>query len=83
MKKAFTIIEMLVVVVVIATLMTIVFRLSSIGEDSEYHNRTIVRMQKLENCLSGYYAFGILEPACGSFQGHHLQRPCQGVRCRL
>jgi prepilin-type N-terminal cleavage/methylation domain-containing protein len=63
MKKAFTIIEMLVVVVVIATLMTIVFRLSSIGEDSEYHNRTIVRMQKLENCLSGYHAaFGSYPP---------------------
>ena len=63
MKKAFTIIEMLVVVVVIATLMTIVFRLSSIGEDSEYRNRTIVRMQKLENCLSGYHAaFGSYPP---------------------
>lgn len=63
MKKAFTIIEMLIVVAVIAILMTIVFRLSSLGADNEKRNITITRMQKLENCLSGYFAaFGSYPP---------------------
>ena len=63
MKKGFTLIEMLVVVVVLVTLMSITFRLSSIGSDSEYRNRTISRLNRLENCLSGYYAaFGTYPP---------------------
>ena len=56
MKKGFTLIEMLVVVVVLVTLMTMTFRLSSIGSGSSARNATINRMQRLENCLSGYYA---------------------------
>ena len=47
---------MLIVVVVLVTLMTITFRLSSIGSDQTRRNSTISRMQRLENCLSGYYA---------------------------
>lgn len=63
MRKAFTLIEMLIVVVVLTTLMAIVFRLSSIGKDSTSRSVTIARMQKLENCLSGYYAaFGSYPP---------------------
>lgn len=63
MKKGFTLIELLVVIVVIVTLMTIVFRISGIGADADNYNRTIVRMQRLENCLSGYYAaFGSYPP---------------------
>ena len=63
MKRAFTLIELLVVVVVLVTLMSIVFKLSSLGADAESRNRTIVRMQRLENCLSGYYAaFGSYPP---------------------
>lgn len=63
MKRAFTLVEMLIVVVVLATLMTMVFRLSSIGGDSTARSETIARMQKLENCLSGYYAaFGSYPP---------------------
>lgn len=63
MKRGFTLIELLVVVVVMVTLMSIVFRISSIGSDSDKYNRTIVRMQRLENCLSGYYAaFGSYPP---------------------
>lgn len=63
MKKGFTLIEMLVVVAVMATLMTVVFRLSSVSDSEERRTRTIVRMQKLENCLSGYYAaFGSYPP---------------------
>ena len=47
---------MLIVVVVLVTLMTMTFRLSSIGSNSTARNNTINRMQRLENCLSGYYA---------------------------
>ena len=63
MKKAFTLVEMLIVVVVIVTLMTMTFRLSSLGGESEYRNRTVTRLNRLENCLSGYYAaFGTYPP---------------------
>ena len=56
MKKGFTLVEMLIVVVVLVTLMTITFRLSSTGSDQSRRASTISRMQRLENCLSGYYA---------------------------
>lgn len=63
MKRGFTLIEMLVVVVILATLMGMVFRLGSIGSDSDRHTKTVVRIQRLENCLSGYYAaFGSYPP---------------------
>lgn len=63
MKKAFTLVELLVVVVVIVTLMSITFRLAGSGSDSQHRNYTINRMQRLENCLSGYYAaFGSYPP---------------------
>ena len=56
MKKAFTLVELLIVVVVIVALMTITFRLSSVGGDNTKRNKTIERMNRIENCLSGYYA---------------------------
>ena len=63
MKKAFTLVELMVVVVVIVTLLAITFRLVSVGEDATYRNRTIARMQRLENALSGYFAaFGSYPP---------------------
>lgn len=63
MKKAFTLIELLIVVVVLVTLMTMTFRLTSIGADQSNRNTTVTRLQKLENCLSGYYAaFGTYPP---------------------
>lgn len=63
MKKAFTLVEMLIVVVVLITLMTIVFKLSGVGRDQQARNTTVTRMQRLENCLSGYYAaFGTYPP---------------------
>ena len=63
MKKAFTLVELLIVVLVLATLMSIVFRLSSIGSDATKRSTTIDRLQRLENCLSGYYAaFGSYPP---------------------
>ncbi len=63
MKKGFTLLEMLIVIVVLATLMGIVFRLSSLGADSDRRTKTVLRMQCVENCLSGYYAaFGSYPP---------------------
>ena len=54
---------MLIVVVVLVTLMSMVFRLGSVGGSSAARNRTISRLQRVENCLSGYYAaFGTYPP---------------------
>ena len=62
-KKGFTLVEMLIVVVVLVTLMSITFRLSAIGDSSTRRNTTVNRLQRVENCLSGYYAaFGTYPP---------------------
>jgi len=54
---------MLIVVVVLVTLMTMTFRLGSITSENKARNTTITRLQRLENCLSGYYAaFGTYPP---------------------
>jgi len=55
-RQAFTLIELMIVVVIIAVLMTVVFRLGGLGGDASCRNTTIGRLQKLENALSGYYA---------------------------
>ena len=63
MKKAFTLVELMVVVVVIVTLLAITFRLVGVGDDVTARNKTIARMQRLENALSGYFAaFGSYPP---------------------
>lgn len=63
MRKAFTLVELLVVVVVIVTLMAVTFRLAGVAGSSNNRNRTIERMQRIENALSGYYAaFGSYPP---------------------
>ncbi len=63
MKKGFTLVEMLVVVAVLITLMSLAFRLGGIAKQDDERNRTVLKMQKLENCLSGYYAaFGTYPP---------------------
>ena len=63
MKKGFTLIELLIVTVVIVALMGIVFRLTGIAGSSSKRETTVSRMQRLENCLSGYYAvFGSYPP---------------------
>ena len=63
MRKAFTLVEMLIVVVVLVTLMSITFRLGAVNTTSSRRNTTVSRLQRLENCLSGYYAaFGSYPP---------------------
>ena len=62
-NRGFTLIELLIVVTIMATLMTIMFRLGAISADESKKITTVTRMQKLENCLSGYYsAFGSYPP---------------------
>lgn len=68
MKKAFTLVELMIVVVVIAILASVTFRIAGLGRDSSNRNITVSRLQRLENCLSGYFAaFGSYPPVelCG------------------
>ena len=63
MKRAFTLIEMMVVIAVLVTLMAMTFRLGRIASESEERSTTIARMQRLENALSGFHAaFGCYPP---------------------
>jgi prepilin-type N-terminal cleavage/methylation domain-containing protein len=63
MKKAFTLVELMVVIVVIAILIGISFKVAGLGEDASKRNMTVARLQRLENALSGYYAaFGSYPP---------------------
>ena len=62
-KSGFTLIELLIVTVVIVTLASIVFRLANLGGNETARAKTVRRLQRLENCLSGYYAaFGTYPP---------------------
>ncbi len=55
-RDGFTLIELLVVTVVVVTLMGVVFRLAGVGGTNRAKARTIDRLQRIENALSGYYA---------------------------
>ena len=83
MKRAFTLIEMLIVVAVMVTLMSMVFRLTSIGGSATARNVTVSRLQRLENCLSGYYAaFGTYPPV--KLHGtRDINYRCRAMACRL
>lgn len=62
-NSGFTLVELLIVVVVIAILASIAFKIGGVGEDSSRRNITMERLQRLENALSGYYAaFGSYPP---------------------
>jgi len=63
MKRAFTLVEMLIVIAILSILMTITFRLLKTGDEDTKRTNTLIRLHKLENCLSGYYAaFGSYPP---------------------
>jgi len=62
-RRGFTLVELLIVTVVIAILMAIVFRLAGMGGESAARAKTISRLQRLSNAVSGYYAaFGSYPP---------------------
>ena len=56
MKRAFTLVELLIVIAVLVSLMAITFRITNVVGDAESRTMTITRMQRLENCLSGFHA---------------------------
>jgi len=61
--RAFTLVEMLIVVAILAILMSISFKLIGVGDEDARRSETLVKLQKVENCLSGYYAaFGSYPP---------------------
>ena len=63
MKRAFTLVELMIVVAVLVSLMAITFRISNVVGGTEARSMTITRMQRLENCLSGFHAaFGSYPP---------------------
>lgn len=82
MKKGFTLVELLIVVVVMITLMTIAFRLSSIGSDATARNKTVNRLNRLENCMSGYYAaFGCYPPVSDhGYRNVYLRTNIHGIQ---
>ena len=82
MKKGFTLVELLIVVVVMITLMTITFKLSSVGSDSTARNITVNRLNRVENCLSGYYAaFGSYPPvAAHGYPNIYLRANSHGIQ---
>lgn len=77
MKKAFTLVELMIVVVVIAILASITFRIAGIGQDSTQRNRTIARLQRLENAISGYFA------AYGSYPAVQLEGRSRNIYYRV
>ena len=63
MRKGFTLVELLVVTLVIAILAGIVFRIAGTSKNNDSMRITVQNMQRVENCLSGYYAaFGSYPP---------------------
>ncbi len=76
MKKAFTLLELLVVVVIMCSLMTMVYRLTGISGGASSIAGTVSKMQRLENALSGYMAaFGSYPPV--KVQGYQdIYRNC-------
>lgn len=76
-SKGFTLIELLIVTVVIVMLMGIVFRLAGTGGESAARAKTIARLQRLSNAISGYYA------AFGSYPPVPLQGRSRSIYTRV
>ena len=63
LKKGFTLVELLVVIVVIAILTAITFRIAASGQEQDKLHATIRRLHALESAIGGYYsAFGSYPP---------------------
>lgn len=62
-RAAFTLIELMVVVVVIGILIASVFRLARLAGESAKRAVTVARIERLQNALAGYYAeYGVYPP---------------------
>ena len=63
MKRAFTLIELLIVVAMLVMLLTFVFKIGGVAGNAEAKATTVKRMQCIENCFSGFHAaFGSYPP---------------------
>ncbi len=63
LKKGFTLVELLIVIVIIAILMAITFRVMGVSEDQTARQTTVMRLHALESAIGGYYAvFGSYPP---------------------
>ena len=63
LKKGFTLVELLIVIVIIAILMSITYRIMGVSEDQTARQWTVMRLHGLENAIGGYYAvFGSYPP---------------------
>ena len=76
-QQGFTLVELLIVTVVIVALMGIMFRLTGLVGGTDARQTTIKKMQRLENCLSGYYA------AFGQYPPVPLQGFSHNIYCRV
>lgn len=82
LKQGFTIVELIVVVAVMTTLMGIAFPLLRAGDARVARNRTVDRLQRLQNCLSGYHAaFGHYpEVPLHASRDYHLEVNNYGIQ---
>jgi prepilin-type N-terminal cleavage/methylation domain-containing protein len=55
-RQAFTLVEMMIVVAIIAVLIGGVFRMMSAAGEKNKESTTVTRIERLQNALSGYYA---------------------------
>lgn len=63
MKRAFTLLELLITIGVIAILMSMVLRFGNLTKDARARALTISRIHRIESALSGYFAaFGSYPP---------------------
>lgn len=63
LKKGFTLVELLIVIVVIAILTSITFRIMGVKKNQKELHETIYHLHALENAIGGYYAaFGSYPP---------------------
>jgi len=62
-KRAFTLIELMVVMVIIGILMGGIFRMMKIVDNHNRKANTVAKLQRLQNAISGFYSsYGIYPP---------------------